>query len=221
MLQPCLGYRKMETLVCTLLRLMPLKSGLVHVSPTYKCHKHNHQAGNQARGVKSLERWTSSWRLWIEVPLSSNIQSSEMSMSKLLIPYRLLSCSVCRLHVLLFKASSFFSFQVHVFSWSLKKKEWLVKEGIEVWPFHESSRVDSSSSALLHIYVAGAYVVSNREVANHKVACVFLSRSQTTISMNLWFYWGNSHETIWVLLEVITASTKCPSISNWSRVNPP
>lgn len=51
---------------------------------------------------------------------------------------------------ILFKTNSFYSGPC-VLSWSPKKKGGLVEGETEVWPFHDSSSVDSSSFALFHI----------------------------------------------------------------------
>lgn len=40
---------------------------------------------------------------------------------------------------------------MHAFFWSLKKKKWLLEEGTEVWPFHDSVSVCSCCFALSHI----------------------------------------------------------------------
>ena len=57
--------------------------------------------------------------------------------------------SLDMLDVRKFEGSSFF--QVHAFSWSLKKKEWLVEEWTEVWPSHEFFSVCYCSLALSHV----------------------------------------------------------------------
>lgn len=80
---------------------MPFKSWLVQVMLlvhlfTNALSTTISQATRHER-FESLGRWTSSCRLWIEAPQSSNIHSAKMSMSKVLTSYHLLSCrSICR-----------------------------------------------------------------------------------------------------------------------------